>query len=100
MRYELTGFEWIAIGPFCRTSPVACRDGLPVRLELTTGESHDSRLVTDLLSGLKSGSILLADQGYDADWIRALVSKHGAWANMPPKLAAIRIWLRAYESAP
>jgi transposase len=89
----------------------------------------------------------LADRGYDADWIRALVNQQGAWANIPPKrnrkdpicfspyvyrarnlverffnkvkqcrrnatrydklaanylafikLAAIRIWLRAYES--
>jgi hypothetical protein len=24
-------------------------------------------------------------RGYDADWIRALVSQHGAWANIPPK---------------
>jgi transposase len=27
----------------------------------------------------------LADRGYDADWIRALVSEHGAWANIPPR---------------
>src|SRR5213076_1210596 len=93
--------------------------------------------------------MLLADRGYDADWIRALVNQQGAWANIPPKrnrkepicfsaylyrtrnlverffnkikqcrristrydklavnylafikLAAIRIWLRAYESTP
>jgi transposase len=29
--------------------------------------------------------MLLADRGYDADWIRALVRQHGAWANIPPK---------------
>ena len=28
---------------------------------------------------------LLADRGYDADWIRALASQQGAWANIPPK---------------
>jgi transposase len=51
----------------------ACVDsnGMPVRLELTTGEAHDNRLVTELLSDLKSGAMLLADRGYDADWIRA-----------------------------
>ena len=59
--------------------------GLPVRLALTTGEAHDNRLVLTLLSGLKSGAMLLADRGFDADWIRALVSQHGAWANIPPK---------------
>ena len=31
------------------------------------------------------GAMLLADRGYDADWIRALVSEHGAWANIPPR---------------
>jgi transposase len=124
-------------------------DGLPVRFELTTDEAHDNRLVTELLSDLKSGAMLLADRGYDADWIREFAGEHGAWANIPPKrnrkgpiclspylyqarnlverffnrikqcrrvatrydklaanylafikLAAIRIWLRAYESTP
>ena len=59
--------------------------GLPVRLALTTGEAHDNRLAAKLLSRLKSGSMLLADRGYDADWIRDLVRQHGAWANIPPK---------------
>jgi Transposase DDE domain len=56
--------------------------GLPVRLALTTGEAHDNRLVPTLLSGLKSGAMLLADRGFDADWIRELVSQHGAWATI------------------
>jgi transposase len=60
-------------------------NGLPVRLALTAGEAHDNRLAERLLSQLKSGTTLLADRGYDADWIRALVRKHGAWANIPPK---------------
>jgi transposase len=65
----------------------ACVDtnGMPVRLELTTGEAHDNRLVTELLSDLKSGTMLLADRGYDADWIRAFAGERGAWANIPPK---------------
>jgi transposase len=29
--------------------------------------------------------MLLADRGYDADWIRELAMKKGAWANIPPK---------------
>jgi len=129
----------------------ACVDtnGMPVRLELTTGEAHDNPLVTELLSDLQSGAMLLADRGYDADLIRAFAGDRGAWANIPPKrnrkdpicfspclyrarnlverffnrikqcrriatrydklaanylafikLAAIRIWLRAYESTP
>ena len=60
-------------------------NGMPLRLALTTGEAHDNRLVLTLLSSLKSGAMLLGDRGFDADWIRALVSQHGAWANIPPK---------------
>ena len=59
---------------------------LPVRLGLTTGEAHDNRLVRySCLSRLKSGAMLLADRGYDADWIRALATEKGAWANIPPR---------------
>lgn len=46
-------------------------NSLPVRLALSPGEAHDVRLAGKLLSRLKSGSMLLADRGYDADWIRA-----------------------------
>ena len=58
-------------------------NGLPVWLALTGGEAHDNRLAGKLLSRLKPGAMLLADRGYDADWIRA--RQHGAWANIPPK---------------
>jgi len=60
-------------------------NGLLIRLGLTTGEAHDNRLASKLLSRLRSGSMLLADRGYDADWIRTLVYQRGAWANIPPK---------------
>ena len=39
----------------------------------------------EVLSRLKSGSMLLSDRGYDADWIREFAIKKGAWANIPPK---------------
>jgi transposase len=48
-------------------------DDLPVQLGLTPGEAHDNRLCPELL-GLQPRSMLLADRGYDADWIRALVN--------------------------
>jgi len=60
-------------------------NGLPIRLGFTAGEAHDNRLAGKLLSRLQSGAMLLADRGYDADWIRALVNEHGAWANIPPR---------------
>jgi len=60
-------------------------NGLPVRIALTAGEAHDNRLADKLLSRLKSGSMLLADRDYDADWIRALAARKGAFANIPPR---------------
>ena len=47
-------------------------NGLPVHLALTPGEAHDNRLCSVLLSALLPQTILLADRGYDADWIREL----------------------------
>ena len=29
--------------------------------------------------------MVLADRAYDADWLRAMVSQQGSWANIPPK---------------
>jgi transposase len=54
-------------------------------MALSRGEAHDVRRAGKWLSRLKSGSMLLADRGYDADWIRELAMKKGAWANIPPK---------------
>ena len=92
----------------------ACVDtnGMPVRLELTTGEAHDNRLVTDLLSDLKSGAMLLADRGYDADFIerffsrikqcQRIVTRYDKRRELPclHQARSHRIWLRAYESTP
>ena len=60
-------------------------NGLPVKLALTAGAAHDNRLAGKLLSRLKWGTMLLADRGDDADWIRALAAERGFWANIPPK---------------
>ena len=60
-------------------------NGLPVQLGLTPGETHDNRLCPVLWAGLHPKTMLLADRGYDADWIRALVNQRGAWANITPK---------------
>lgn len=59
--------------------------GLPTRLGLTLGEAHDNRLCSLLLADLQPRATLLADRGYDADWIREFASQKGAWANIPPK---------------
>ena len=60
-------------------------NGLPVRLALSPGEAHDIPLAGKLPSRLKSGSMLLAGRGYDADWLRELAMEKGAWANIPTK---------------
>ena len=60
-------------------------NGLPIRLALTPGETHDNRLCSALLIALLPQTMLLADRGYDADWIRELARQQGAWANIPPK---------------
>src|SRR5262249_11439855 len=60
-------------------------NGLPVQLGLTAGQAHDNRLCSVLLRYLPRRARLLADRGYDADWIRAFVTERGAWANIPPK---------------
>jgi transposase len=57
----------------------------PVYLALTPGEAHDNRLCSVLLSALLPKTTLLADRGYDADWIRELARQQGAWENIPPK---------------
>ena len=45
-------------------------NGLPVRLGLSRGEAHDNRLCPVLLAGLRPRTMVLADRGHDADWIR------------------------------
>jgi len=42
-------------------------NGRPIRLALTTGEAHDNRPAEALVLPEVSGSMLLADRGYDAD---------------------------------
>jgi transposase len=60
-------------------------NGLPIRLELSAGQEHDSLLAGDLLTELRNNGMLLADRAYDSDAIRKLARERGAWANIPPK---------------
>jgi transposase len=86
LRQEEWSDLWGAYGGLTtRIHAVVDIRGLPVRLTLTSGEAHDNRVALPLPSALKSGAMLLADRGCDADWIRAFVSEHGAWSNIPPR---------------
>ena len=122
-------------------------NGLPIRLTITPGQTHDVVPAGDLLAGLEEGQLVLGDKAYDAHWLRQKIVDQGATPNIPNragkkqqscfsavlykdrnlverffnkikyfrriatrydklgssylamvKLAAIRIWLRFYES--
>lgn len=60
-------------------------DGLPFRLTITPGQTHDIQAATELLEGLSEGQVVLADRACDADWLHAMASQQGSWANIPPR---------------
>ncbi len=59
--------------------------GLPLQLELSPGQAHDAPMAELLLQDLPRGTSLLADRGYDADWIRGLIEDQGCTPVIPPK---------------
>ena len=59
-------------------------NGMPITLKLTDGQAHDGRSAADMLDGLRSGQILLADRAYDSDALRETMMSRGAWANIRP----------------
>jgi transposase len=74
-----------SVGRTSKLHVVVDGKGLPLRLGITAGQTHDNRLCSTPLSGLTPRTMLLAVRRYDAGWIRALVNEQGAWANIPPK---------------
>jgi transposase len=64
-------------------------NGLPVALKLTEGQAHDGRSAADMLDGLGSGQVLLADWAYDSNALRAAMQARGAWANIEPMLNSL-----------
>ena len=59
--------------------------GLPIRLGLTAGQTHDGQIADALLDHLGPRTIVLADKAYDADRIREMIQDQGATPNIPPK---------------
>jgi transposase len=57
--------------------------GRPLRLLITPGQTHDTQGAAVLLNDLRRKSVVIADKGYDADWIRAYIRAQGAKANIP-----------------
>jgi len=60
-------------------------NGLLVKLAITPGEANDITVAADLLADIGEGQILLGDKAYDADWLRAMLARQGAWANIPAR---------------
>ena len=60
-------------------------NGLPLQLELSPGQAHDAPMAELLLQDLPKGTSILADRGYDADWIRAKIKDQDCIAVIPPK---------------
>lgn len=60
-------------------------NGLPVQIELSAGEANDAPMAELLLNDLPAGAHVLADKGYDADWIRDLIEDQDCTAHIPPR---------------
>lgn len=58
--------------------------GNPLGLTLTAGQRHDITQAKALLEG-RVPEAVVADKGYDADWLVAQIESSGAEAVIPPK---------------
>ena len=52
---------------------------------LTAGQVHDGQAVPALLDGLTVDTVVVADKGYDADWIRTVIEEPNAAPNIAAK---------------
>ena len=59
--------------------------GLPLQLELSAGQVHDAPMAELLLRDLPEGTSIVADKGYDADWIRDMIEDQDCTPVIPPK---------------
>ena len=59
-------------------------NGMPIAIKLTEGQAHDGRSGADMLDGMISGQILLADRAYDSNALRETLTSQGVWANIRP----------------
>ena len=60
-------------------------NGLPVQVELSPGQMNDQPMAEILLNDLPTGAIVIADKGYDANWIRGLIEDSNCTPHIPPK---------------
>ena len=60
-------------------------NGLPVQIELSPGQMNDAPMAEFLLNDLPAGAEVIADKGYDADWIRELIEDQNCTPHIPPR---------------
>jgi transposase len=60
-------------------------NGLSVQIELSPGQMNDQPMAELLLNDLPAGADVIADKGYDADWIRDLIEDQDCTPHIPPK---------------
>jgi len=60
-------------------------NGLPVQIELSPGQMNDAPMAELLLNDLPAGAEVIADKGYDADWIRDLIEDQDCTPHIPPR---------------
>ena len=60
-------------------------NGLPVQIELSAGQANDAPMAELLLADLPAGAHVLADKGYDADWLREALADRKIEACIPSK---------------
>ncbi|MCO6426985.1 IS5 family transposase, partial [Nitrosomonas communis] len=64
--------------------------GLPVEFEITGGEVNDCSAAPDLIARLPDAKAIVADKGYDSEWIREQITKKGARAVIPRKRNSLK----------
>jgi transposase len=62
---------------------VVDHDGLPIRIVLTAGQTHDQRAVAELLRDLTPGCDVVADRAYDSDPVLDFIRQTGARPHIP-----------------
>ena len=65
-----------------KINAVVDENGLPVRISLTAGQTHDLMAAPALIAGLNSRHVV-ADRGYDSDAFLDLIRAGGAKAHIP-----------------
>jgi transposase len=77
---------------------VADAHSRPIRLFMTPGQVSDNTAAAAMSGSLPKADWLLADKGYDADWLRNDLEDKGVWGCIPdresPRIARTRHPLR------